>query len=117
MISKAKTVDAFLAKLPEDERHVFAILRQMVKEECPAVEESMTYGMPTYMLNGQQLLAFNRQKNYLCLYANPEAVALHREGLKHLDCGKSCVRFKKPSDLPLDVAHDIVCDAVRLAKA
>jgi uncharacterized protein YdhG (YjbR/CyaY superfamily) len=117
MISSAASVDAFLKTVSPEERAVFAKVRALLKKGSPKVEESMKYRMPTYMLGEHHVGAFNKQKQYLCLYLNPEAVDPYRKELKAagLDCGKSCLRFRKPADLPLDLAAKIIKDAVRLA--
>jgi uncharacterized protein YdhG (YjbR/CyaY superfamily) len=117
MISKATTVDDFLQSVPPDERAVFAKIRALLKQAHPKVEESMKWRMPTYLIGENMVGAFNKQKNYLCLYLNPEAVDPYRKDLKAagLDCGKSCLRFKKPDDLPLNVAAKIIRAAAKLA--
>ncbi len=56
------------------------------------------------------------QKNYLSLYLDLYEKKEHkawfekafRDSGKKLDMGKSCVRFKKASDLPLDVIAEAV---------
>lgn len=117
MISKATTVDGFLNTVTDDERAIFTKLRSLLKKAHPKVEESMKYKMPTYLVGGYHLGAFNKQKNYLCLYLNPEAVEPHRKALTAagLDCGKSCLRFTKPDKLPLDLAAKIIKASGRLA--
>ena len=118
MISKATTVDGFLNTVTDDERAIFAKLRQLLKKAHPKVEESMKYRMPTYLVGAEQLGAFNKQKNYLCLYLNPLAIDPHRKALTSagLDCGKSCIRFAKPEKLPLDLVTKMIKAAVKLAK-
>jgi uncharacterized protein YdhG (YjbR/CyaY superfamily) len=113
MISKAANVDAFLAGLPAEERAVFARLRAEFRQA--GVTESMRYGMPGYVIGAVMVGGFNRQKHYLCLYANPDALVPHRAALGRLDCGKGCVRFRHPADLPLAVAEKIIRAAVKLA--
>lgn len=116
MISKANTVEEFLDTLGEDERAVFGKVRAMLRRASRKIEESMQYRMPTYTLEGEPFGAFNKQKNYLCVYLKPKAIDPHRPELKKrgLDCGKSCLRFKRPSDLPLDLVEKIVKSAVKL---
>ncbi len=79
----------------------------------------MQYRMPCYGTGGAMVGAFNRQKQYFALYINPEAVDPHRATLKKLglDCGKCCIRFRKPADLPLAVAEKLIKGAAKLAKA
>ena len=116
MISKATTVEGFLNTVTDDERAIFAKLRSLLKKAHPKVEESMKYKMPTYMVGPDHVGAFNKQKNYLCLYLNPAAVEPHRKALTSagLDCGKSCIRFAKPEKLPLDLVTKMIKAAGKL---
>ena len=69
----------------------------------------MKYGMPTYEL-ASRFIAFNSQRNYFSFYADPEIVKRHRKELKGLDCGKSCIRFRKIEDVSLETLRKIVSD-------
>jgi hypothetical protein len=120
--SAAPTVDQYLAELPEDRRAVLDAVRELVLANLPdGYEETMTYGMPTYVIplsrypvtyNKQPLgyVAFAAQKGnyalYLSTYQDPEHDAWFRgefaKAGKKLDMGKSCLRFKRLDDLPLD---------------
>jgi uncharacterized protein YdhG (YjbR/CyaY superfamily) len=118
MISSAPTVPDFLKTLAPAERAVFAKLRALLRKSHPRVEESMKYRMPTYEANGHLVGGLNKQKHYLCLYLNPEAVDPFRQELKKLglDCGKSCLRFTKPEKAPLELFGKMIKEAGRLAK-
>ena len=129
MHSDADTVQAYLDSLPEDRREVISAVRDVVNAHLPAgYEESMAFGMigwgiplsaypDTY--NGQPLgiVALASQKNHLALYlmglyADDGLETWFRRqyadrGLK-LDMGKSCVRFKRLDDVPLDVLGEVV---------
>lgn len=118
MISKATTVDGFLNTVTDAERAIFTKLRQLLKKAHPKVEESMKYRMPSYLVGDYHLGAFNKQKNYLCLYLNPVVIDPHRKALTSagLDCGKSCIRFAKPEKLPLDLVTKMIRATSKLAK-
>jgi uncharacterized protein YdhG (YjbR/CyaY superfamily) len=117
MISQSPTVDAFLQSVSPEERVVFAKLRALLKKSHPKIEESMSYRMPTYQVAGAMVGAINKQKQYLCLYLNPAAVDPYRRELKALglDCGKSCLRFTKPEQAPLELFAKIIKAAGKLA--
>jgi uncharacterized protein YdhG (YjbR/CyaY superfamily) len=129
MQSKATTVDAYLAGLPQDRRSAVKKVRALLTRRMPkGYRETMGHGMITYMIplehfpetyNGQPLLyaALASQKNYLALYLmGPYSVAALRKKLeagfaragKKLDMGKACIRFQSAEDLPLDVIGDVV---------
>ena len=99
------------------EQAVFTKVRRLFKGAGSQVRESMEYRMPSYHVGKNMVGAFNKQKHYLCVYANPEAVDPHRKALQAagLDCGKSCLRFTKPEQLPLELAGKIIRQAVKLA--
>lgn len=134
MQSKAKTVEQYLAELPADRRSDIEAVRQVVLENLPqGYEESMLYGMITYVIplrlypagylgNPKMPLgyvALASQKNYMSIYltniyADRDMSAeqwfkkAYEASGKKMDVGKSCVRFRKLDDLPLDVIGQAV---------
>lgn len=124
MKSIAKTVDEYLAELPPDRRTAIETVRQVILESLPAgYEEAMNWGMITYQVplsvypdtyNKQPLMyaALASQKNHMAvyliaIYMNDEDKQRFEEEYrltgKRMDVGKSCVRFRKLDDLPLDL--------------
>ncbi len=127
MQSKATTVSQYLAELPEDRREVLQAIRAVILQNLPkGYEEGMQYGgiayyvphsvyPPGYHCDPSQPLPFAglaSQKNYMtismmCVYTDPKHETWFRSAWtktgKKLDMGKSCVRFKKLDDVPLEV--------------
>jgi hypothetical protein len=125
MQSQARTVDAYLAELPEDRRRAIEAVRQVILQNLDdAYEEGMQYGMigyyvphrvypPGYHCDPRQPLPFAglaSQKNHMAVYMMAvygDQEAWFRSAWaatgKRLDMGKCCVRFKKLEDLALDV--------------
>jgi hypothetical protein len=48
----------------------------------------------------------------MSLYMDVDLVAKHKKALRHLDVGKSCVRFKRIEDLPLEAVRQILAETV-----
>lgn len=130
MQSKATTVADYLASLPDDRRTALQAVREAILANLDAgFEEGMQYGMigyyvphrvypAGYHVDPKQPLPFaalaSQAKHcslYLMgVYGSPTEEAWFRaawtaDGRK-LDMGKSCVRFKKLSDVPLDVVGE-----------
>ena len=124
MRSEARTVEEYLAELPEERRSAIARVRATILENLPAgFEEAMNWGMITYQVpltvhpdtyNKKPLMyaALASQKNHMALYLtsiymDPAAQAAfeqeYRASGKRYDVGKSCVRFRRIGDLPLDL--------------
>lgn len=128
MQSKATTPDAYIDSLPEDRKKIISDIRKTLKKNLPkGFQETMGYGMicyvvphslykPGYHCDPAQPLPFislASQKNHIALYhmglyATPNQLAwFTKEWDKHsskkLDMGKSCLRFKKPEDVPMEL--------------
>jgi hypothetical protein len=126
--SNASTVDDYLAELPDDRREAISAVREVIRENLPAgFEEGMQYGMIGYYVplerypdtyNGEPLgvAGLANQKRHLALYLMgvyaEEDDSWFRERWqstgKKLDMGKSCVRFRRLDDLPLDVVGEAI---------
>lgn len=132
MTSTAKTVGQYLAGLPPDRRSAISAVREAILANLPkGYEEVMQYGMITYVVphsiypagyhckpsDPLPYASLGSQKNhmaiYLCnVYGDKETENWFRKTYeatgKKLDMGKSCVRFKKLEQLPLDVIGQVI---------
>jgi hypothetical protein len=127
--SKATTVAAYLKELPSDRRDALAKVRAVIRENLPSgYEEVMQYGMISYIVplarfpqtyNGQPLAlaSLASQKGNMALYlmsvyGDPSTrrwfEAAWKKSGKKLDMGKSCIRFKRIDDVPLEVVGGVI---------
>ena len=124
MHSKAITVEQYLNELPNDRKEVMSIVRQTIVKNIPdGYDEVMNWGMITYEVpletypntyNGKPLMyaALASQKNHMSVYLTGCYMSLdvrdkfekaYKKSGKRFDAGKSCIRFKKVNDLPLEL--------------
>jgi len=127
----AVSVADYLASLPPERRAVVAKVRDLVNVNLPAgYAETMAFGMigwgvplsrypDTYNRQPLGYVALAAQKNGYSLYLmGVYAIAEQERKLraaaaaagKKLDMGKSCLRFKKPEDLPLEAIGELIAD-------
>ena len=124
MRSRATTVEEYLSELPDDRRPTISAVREVVLANLPrGYEEAMSWGMIGYQVpltvypdtyNGAplQYAALASQKNHFALYLmavyGDEALrawfeGAYRDSGHRMDMGKSCVRFRRLEDLPLEL--------------
>lgn len=116
--SKAATVDDWLQEVEPARRPVLEQVRAAALRNLPAHAETMRYGMPTYARGAADpAFAYNSQKQYISLYVSPRVHVLHAEAMKGLDAGKSCIRFRKPDQIDLDLLDRMLADTARLDEA
>ena len=73
MPSKAKftTFDAYIARFPKDIQGMLERIRQTIKEAAPGAVEAISYQIPTFKLNGSNLVHFAAWKDHIGFYATP----------------------------------------------
>jgi hypothetical protein len=128
MQSDAKTPEEYLSELEPVRREAISAVRDVILENLPdGYEEVMQYGMLSYVVpmsvfpdtyNGKPVMymALGSQKHYMSLYlttvyADSSLSDWFKERYlatgKKLNMGKSCVRFRKLEDLPLDLVAEV----------
>jgi len=127
--SKAATVEGYLEELLPERRKVISEIRDMMIKNLPeGYQENMNWGMICYEVslsvlsdtyNGQSLMyaALAAQKNYysvylMNVYGDPKKEKELKESFertgKKLNMGKSCLRFRKLEDIPMDIIGETV---------
>jgi uncharacterized protein YdhG (YjbR/CyaY superfamily) len=109
-------VDQYIEDLAPDRKAALEQIRTLIRTTLPDIKETMQYRMPTFELD-EVVCAAASQKQYISLYMDVELVEEHRDELAHLDVGKSCIRFKKIEDLPLNTIQKILEETVAKQKA
>jgi uncharacterized protein YdhG (YjbR/CyaY superfamily) len=66
--SKPTTIDEYIATLPKDRAAVIQEVRQTIQRVLPDAKETMSYGMPTFDLNGHHLVYFSAWKDHIGMY-------------------------------------------------
>jgi uncharacterized protein YdhG (YjbR/CyaY superfamily) len=99
MTAKSQAVDDYLQTLPDHRRHSLNTLRHWIDDALPDAREVIEYNMPG-IAQDALVCSFKSQKNYMSLYMDTEVVAKHKQELAHLNCGKSCIRFRSIDQLP-----------------
>lgn len=139
MQSQAQSVDQYVAELPPERQPLVEQLRHTFRHCLPkGFEEVMSYGMIGWVVPHKlypagyhcdpklplPFLALASQKNFIAVYHMGmylEPALLEWFKLAHaeasprkLDIGKSCVRYKKPEDVPVALLGEL---AARMSPA
>jgi uncharacterized protein YdhG (YjbR/CyaY superfamily) len=125
-------VEEYLAELPADRQEAIRAVREVILENLPdGYEEVMNWGMIAYEVpletysdtyNGKPLMyaALASQKNHMAVYltsiymtedSRQEFEAAYRATGKRMDMGKSCVRFRKLENLPLELIGEAIASS------
>jgi len=132
MISKAKTPEQYFRELPDDRKEAMIKLWTVIKKNIPAgFEGGMGYGMVGFSIPHSlypagyhcdpslplPFIGIASQKNFIAvyhmgIYADPKLLNWFTTEYKKtvptkLDMGKSCIRFKKPDQIPFKLIGEL----------
>jgi uncharacterized protein YdhG (YjbR/CyaY superfamily) len=106
---KATSTEAYLAKLPDDQRAALEKLRKAIKAAAPKAEERVSYGLPAFSLNGRRLVCFGATKTHCAFYPmSALPIAKHQKELAGYDTSKGAIRFQPAKPLPATLVKKLV---------
>jgi uncharacterized protein YdhG (YjbR/CyaY superfamily) len=107
MINKQfKTIDEYIKAFPEDVQLLLERMRQIIRKAAPEAVETISYQMPTFKLNGKNLVHFAAFKNHIGFYPTPSGIKAFRKELSQYNGAKGSVQF--PLDnVPFDLMERI----------
>ncbi|HJR78421.1 MAG TPA: DUF1801 domain-containing protein [Anaerolineales bacterium] len=102
-----KTMDEYIDAFPEDVRQILSELRQTIREAAPDAEETISYQMPTFTLNGN-LVHFAAFEHHIGFYPTPSGMEAFKKELSGYKGAKGSVQFPIHEPLPLPLIRRIV---------
>jgi len=111
-----QTIDEYIRSFPKDVQKILEQVRQTIKEVVPEAEETISYRIPTFKLNGKYLVYFAGWKRHISIY--PVSAAMEKnikEMSVYKTSGKGTIQFPLDKPLPVSLIKKIVQYRVREA--
>lgn len=107
--NKPKTIDAYIKQYPKEVRDILEHIRETVKKTVPDAEEKISYGIPTFTLDGHYLVYFAAHKKHIGLYPAPAGVKeFEKDFAPYKTSGKGTIQFPLDKPMPLKLIAKIV---------
>ena len=104
-----KTVEAYLAALPDDQRDALQKLRDTIRSTLPDATEHVSYQMPAFKADGRFVVWYAAFRDHYSLYPASEGVqATLGKDLDRYLSGKGTIRFEYDERLPSSLVKTIV---------
>lgn len=108
MKTDLENIDQYISTFPGETQERLTKIRNLVKKEAPQAVESISYGMPTFKLNGRPLVYFAGFKSHIGFYPIPSGIEKFKKELSVYKQGKGSVQFPLDQPLPTDLIAKIV---------
>jgi hypothetical protein len=126
----AKTPEEYINLIAEPRKTEIKKLHEFIKKTVPKLKPHILVGMIGYgtyhykSKSGREgewsIIALASQKNYISVYVcgidtdGKQYVAeKYKDKLPKASIGKSCIRFKKVSDIDLDILKKVILEGVK----
>ena len=110
----AKDVNAYLAGVPAGPRTLLEKLRQTIKSVVPDAEEVISYGSPTFKLDGRMLVSYAAFAEHCSFFPGAGPVDEHQDELKSFQTAKGTVRFTTEKPLSASLVKKLLKTRIRL---
>jgi uncharacterized protein YdhG (YjbR/CyaY superfamily) len=108
-----RTMDEYIGSFPEDVQIILEKMRQTIREAAPGAVEAISYRMPTFKLNGKNLVHFAAFQHHIGFYPIPSGIVAFEKELSPYKQGKGSVQFPLDQPIPYDLVKKIVEYRVR----
>jgi uncharacterized protein YdhG (YjbR/CyaY superfamily) len=103
-----KEIDEYISGFPEDVQKILQKIRQAIRKAAPRTTEAISYQIPTFKLNGKNLIHFAAFKKHIGIYPAPRDVAEFEQELAQYEGGKGTVQFPLDRPIPYKLITRIV---------
>jgi uncharacterized protein YdhG (YjbR/CyaY superfamily) len=107
------TVDEYVASFPPETRTVLEKVRRTMRSAAPGTEETISYGIPTFTLNGRYVIYFAGWKRHISIYPIPQGDEALRQDLAPYVAAKGTLRFPLDKPIPYDLIERLTAAAIR----
>lgn len=107
-IHKDHRVDEYLGSFPSHVRELLSKLRETIAESAPEANETMSYGIPTFDLNGKHVVHFAAFKNHIGFFPTSSPLIFFKKDLQGFNTSKGTIQFPLDKPLPLTLVKKIV---------
>ena len=107
------SIDEYISTFPAEIQAVLEKVRQAIRHAAPEAAETMSYGIPTFDLNGKHLVFFAGWKQHISLYPLPAGDEAFQQELAHYKRAKGTIQFPFDKPIPYDFVEQIVTFLIR----
>lgn len=103
-----KTITEYIENFPQEIKTKLEEMRKVIKNAAPNSTETIKYGIPTFQLNGKNLVHFGGYKNHIGFYPTPNGLQEFEKELEPYLTGKGTAQFPLDKQLPTSLITKIV---------
>lgn len=101
-------IDEFISNYPPRAQTILRKIRALIARSAPGAKEAISYGIPTFKLNGKNLVHFAAFKEHIGFYPTPSGIEHFKKELSPFEAAKGSVKFPLTKPIPYALITKIV---------
>lgn len=102
------TIDDYIRTFPKDIQAILEQVRQAIRKAAPEATETISYGIPTFDLEGKHLVFFAGWKHHISVYPLPAGDSTFRQKIAPYKRVKSTIQLPLNKPIPYDLVTELV---------
>ena len=101
------TIDEYIELFDPNIQKTLKEIRDFIKKEAPEATEKISYGMPTFYLNGN-LVHFAAFKDHYGFFPSPSGIEAFEKEYAPYRSGKGTLRFPFDQPIPWEIIQKVI---------
>lgn len=107
-MNKYTNIDEYIDNFPSKVQKRLQEIRFIIKDLAPQAEETISYGIAGFKLNGKAFIYFGGFKNHSSLYPFPSGVEKFQKAAEKFKTAKGTLQFPHDKPLPVSLIKQVV---------
>ena len=108
-MKNSKSTGGYINRYPKEVRAMLKKMRTAIKSAVPAkAEEAIKYGIPTFRLNGKNLVHFGGFKDHVSFFPTSSPIVVFKKELSKYLVSKGSIHFPLGKPISLNLVKKIV---------
>lgn len=108
------TIDEYLENFSGETRAKLEKIRNTIAGVMPGAEQTIRYAIPTFRLNGKNVIHFGGYTHHISLYPTSEPIQVFAKELKRYETSKGTILFPLNQEIPYDLIRRIAEYCVKI---
>lgn len=101
-------VEAHIRSFPEETQEKLLALRSFLMKAVPGLEETKSYGIPTFKWNGKNFIHYAGYAHHIGFYPGAGPIKELSKDVAAFKHAKGSIQFRLDADLPFDFIQKII---------
>lgn len=106
-MERYKDIDQYISTFPADVQVILNKMRETIQKAAPDAVEAIAYQMPTFKLNGKNLVHFGAWKSHIGFYPTPSGTEKFQKEISKYKAAKGSIQFQLAEEIPYELVKEI----------